>query len=145
MTSSGTYGRAVQTSPSSFTAPPSAVTVWVTSAVLPTSAAVPVRSCAGVRMWRRAIGRTKPNSSPALTRKTMTATTASAPASSAIAPNSAPMANGARNRLSDMTSPTAKITAMRTQIIHASIVLWKHICPCDEARGRTAQVSSARA
>ena len=42
-------------------------------------------------------------------------------ARSATAPSSAPTANGARKKLSDATSPAAKSTAMRIQIIQASM------------------------
>src|SRR3954453_14577331 len=119
------YARAVQTCPLRRTEPTSSSLEIRsrTTAVSPTSAAVPVRSCGGMLTWRRAMGRTIASSSRELARKAANWPIAPTPAASRSAAAIAPTANGARKKLSDATSPAARMTARITQKTHGSMYL----------------------
>src|SRR3954453_17452522 len=119
------YARAVQTCPLRRTEPTSSSLEIRsrTTAVSPTSAAVPVRSCGGMLTWRRAMGRTIASSSRELARNAANWPIAPTPAASRSAAAIAPTANGARKKLSDATSPAARMTARITQKTHGSMYL----------------------
>src|SRR6185437_9168540 len=67
------------------------------------------------------MGRTMPSRSSELARNAANCPTAPTPAASSRAAATAPTANGARKKLSETTSPAARITANITQKTHASI------------------------
>src|SRR5215210_4764528 len=87
----------------------------------PMSAAVPVRTCGGVRRWRRAIGRRMPKLSAVNTANTTSAIGVPRPTSSITAASAAPIANGNRKKLRFSTSATANTTAAISQSTQASM------------------------
>src|SRR5215216_8038431 len=117
------YARAVQISPSIRTQPtPSLLAIRSsTVALLPTSAAVPVRICGGMRRCERASGRSAASSTTETTRNTASAATNGAPAALTTAATAAPPANGAKKKPSVTISPTPNTTARISHRSQSSI------------------------
>ena len=92
-----------------------------TIALRPTSAAVPVRSDAGILRCERAIGRRAASAAIETSRKTISVIAVPVPAALTSAATSAPAANGARKKPSVAISPMASTTAAMSHNTHGSI------------------------
>jgi SPFH domain / Band 7 family len=108
-------------SPPILTWPPRPSTRSSTIAGQPISAAVPVRSCIGVRRWRRAIGRRTATDAPDIAMNTIHWSATPPPASATIAAVTAAIATGPRKKPRVTISPTANTPAASIHQTHSSI------------------------
>src|SRR5262245_37507874 len=114
------YALADHSSPPIRTRPPFASTRWRTTAFFPSSAAVPVRSAAGMWRCRRAIGRRTSSEATDPPMKTSSCPTTPTPTSATMPAATAARATGPRKNIPGVTiSPIARRTAAIAHTTHA--------------------------
>src|ERR1700731_430346 len=121
ITASGSYGRAVHSSPPIRAVPPCRDTSVRVVASLPTSAATPLRSDGGWRMWRSTTGRTPTRPATEVAPKTTNCRPTGRPSAPETPAAAAATASRPSARPSANSSATPSAAAMISHTAHASI------------------------